>query len=254
IDMIPCFLLLVFSFLQKKEKYSCCRWMPLTVLLSRLVLDLVALLLRESDICMNLTFDMILDNLSITEILLALAALSVIAALCCRSTYFIGNLAFLFIYGLLICLDLSGSGMRTPLRIVWALAYFLLHISILLLGVTLTSENRYCKKLGETIEKLLYEIMQDETEEEYPEYGEYEEGFPEQYEILGTIGQKVEEQLKYLYLLMRTPENETVIFVKDMEKNRYSVLTDYEEAKEVLAAYYNLVIQDEDTNDTGISV
>lgn len=231
IDFIPFVLLLIFSFRQTQEEYRDCRSFPVAVLTSRCIIDVAGLLLDAADVTSELTFDMTLEY-SVVFLLVFLVGMTLAAAFLSRMSYLVISGIFLFTYVIQIVLTLGDPWDYSHRNLVWALAYVLLHVSLYVSGRVLNEENRYFPKLRNILSEILDEIVHEDR----PEGGGSQGG----YELLGDLEGYYDDFLRDYYVLIRTPENETLILVKRMDSGRYEVVDDYEEEKEILGAYYRL--------------
>lgn len=238
VDIVPFVLLLIFSIRQTQEEYRDCRSFPVAVLVSRCIVDIAALIFDAADVTSELTFDMTLEY-SMIFLLIYLVGMTLAAAFLSRMSYLAVSGAYMVIYIFEIALTLGDRWNYSHRNLVWAAAYVMLHVSLIAAGRALNEGNRYFPKVREVLSGVLDEVINDSVSDET-------EGEPEEdYRICGTLQSTSDEgKVQERYILLRTPEEEMLILAKRMDSGRYEVVDDYEEEKEILAAYFRLYRQE----------
>ena len=240
VDIVPFVLLLIFSIRQTQEEYRDCRSFPVAVLVSRCIVDIAGLIFDAADVTSELTFDMTLEY-STVFLLIYLVGMTLAAAFLSRISYLAVSGAYMVIYVFAIALTLGDRWNYSHRNLVWAAAYVLLHVSLIAAGRALNEGNRYFPKVREVLSGVLDEVINESVaDDDDPEnYAE------EDYRICGTLHRSSDEgKVQERYILLQTPEEEMLILAKRMDSGRYEVVDDYEEEKEILAAYFRLYRQE----------
>lgn len=240
IEFLPAALLLAFSLLRRNPAYAKARWMPVTLLVSRLLLETLAGLTGSFYEYSGLTFiSSYLDEYSHIMFII-LAVMLFFALFCARGTFLCISGWILFVT---VCISpiIIDEMWGDLIGILWYISYLLWFLSLEFLAVNLTKQNRYIKGIGNILQKcwdnlwaLLEEIFSSDSDREEND----DNGAPSE-ENNYSIDTYIRD---YLYrkdtVLLRTPWNDIVILEADWDGSRYHIVDDEEHIRRVMDYIY----------------